>query len=385
MSAWFFNGNEQRILADASGRALVFRASAALLAFSFSGPYPQPAQYSTLDRSHLAMGSAKIFSGRHAEQPQVMLGGDLFEYVPPTPFLPSQLFSRSPNIFVTPPAPSTRPILTVRSELPSPAFATLFSRPLAIFPALDVPYARRPMILASSVPEPTVSWVTSRPATAFPAPPVPAPRNTLGVLQEMPAVAPAPSFILNRGPLTIENSRPAKTLIGYAPPPHPEAPSRLFSRAQSLFPALAPPPPRRPLTNAQFQPQLLPSWVLAKAAIFPPTFSIIPGEPPDNDPEDFAIVPDPEHPIPTGPFPGYIQWQTEGVNLGLPNVVTINFVGDPAVILATRGVGEHANVVTVRLVHTPAPAVAPGWNTTNESGPSNWAFTNGDFTGEVIS
>lgn len=43
-------------------------------------------------------------------------------------------------------------------------------------------------------------------------------------------------------------------------------------------------------------------------------------------------------------FPNYIQFQNQGVDLGLPNVDTVNFGRN---LTATRGTGENANVVTV--------------------------------------
>ena len=43
-------------------------------------------------------------------------------------------------------------------------------------------------------------------------------------------------------------------------------------------------------------------------------------------------------------FPNYIQFQNQGVDLGMPNVDTVNFGRN---LTATRGTGENANVVTV--------------------------------------
>jgi len=43
-------------------------------------------------------------------------------------------------------------------------------------------------------------------------------------------------------------------------------------------------------------------------------------------------------------FPNYIQFQNQGTDLGLPNVDTVNFGRN---LIATRGTGENANVVTV--------------------------------------
>ena len=43
-------------------------------------------------------------------------------------------------------------------------------------------------------------------------------------------------------------------------------------------------------------------------------------------------------------FPNYIQFQNQGTDLGLPNVDTVNFGRN---LVASRGTGENANVVTV--------------------------------------
>ena len=49
-------------------------------------------------------------------------------------------------------------------------------------------------------------------------------------------------------------------------------------------------------------------------------------------------------------FNEFVQWQSGGVNLGAPDVRTLNFVDPLGFLLeVTRGVGEHSNVVTVRL------------------------------------
>lgn len=49
-------------------------------------------------------------------------------------------------------------------------------------------------------------------------------------------------------------------------------------------------------------------------------------------------------------FPQFIQWEANGALLGEPNVQVIDFVGEG--IQATRGEGEHYNVITVRLVQS---------------------------------
>lgn len=66
----------------------------------------------------------------------------------------------------------------------------------------------------------------------------------------------------------------------------------------------------------------------------------------------FAITPASGYPAVAGDFPLYLQWQEEGVDLGLPDVRVVNVTGDPAIIKATRGVGENSNVITIRLAPT---------------------------------
>jgi hypothetical protein len=43
----------------------------------------------------------------------------------------------------------------------------------------------------------------------------------------------------------------------------------------------------------------------------------------------------------------FLQWQDEGVNLGDTAAHVVNFVADPNFWIATRGVGEHSNVITI--------------------------------------
>lgn len=59
----------------------------------------------------------------------------------------------------------------------------------------------------------------------------------------------------------------------------------------------------------------------------------------------FSIAPAQGFARPPGQgFPNYMQIQNQGVNLGLPNVDTLNFGSG---LTATRGTGENANTVTV--------------------------------------
>ncbi len=78
-------------------------------------------------------------------------------------------------------------------------------------------------------------------------------------------------------------------------------------------------------------------------------------------------------------FPNYIQFQYEGVDLGLPNVDTVDFTYP---LVATRGTGENANVVTVSSAGA-ASSPAAGANSVAftlsgsgaGSGLSAWAYT----------
>lgn len=48
-------------------------------------------------------------------------------------------------------------------------------------------------------------------------------------------------------------------------------------------------------------------------------------------------------------FNEFVQWQSGGTNLGAPDVRTLNFVDPTGVLTVTRGVGDHSNVITVKL------------------------------------
>lgn len=48
-----------------------------------------------------------------------------------------------------------------------------------------------------------------------------------------------------------------------------------------------------------------------------------------------------------GEFAQFLQFRSEGNDLGLPNVTIVNFTGDG--VVATRGAGENANVITVTI------------------------------------
>lgn len=60
----------------------------------------------------------------------------------------------------------------------------------------------------------------------------------------------------------------------------------------------------------------------------------------------FSITPVTDFPAPNADaFPNFIQFQADGVDLGLADADTVDFTGG---LQATRGTGESSNVVTVR-------------------------------------
>lgn len=61
-------------------------------------------------------------------------------------------------------------------------------------------------------------------------------------------------------------------------------------------------------------------------------------------------------------LPGdWLQVRADGVDVGDANVEIIDIVGDPTLILATRGVGENAHVITLRKLAPPPGSVDIGW------------------------
>ena len=64
-------------------------------------------------------------------------------------------------------------------------------------------------------------------------------------------------------------------------------------------------------------------------------------------------------PVPDPDFPLSMQWQSDGVDLGEPNVRVINFIAALDEFLVTRGTGEQSNVITVRKLTVPPPTAAP--------------------------
>lgn len=78
-------------------------------------------------------------------------------------------------------------------------------------------------------------------------------------------------------------------------------------------------------------------------------------------------------------FPNYIQFQSNGVDLGLPNVDTVDFADG---LVATRGTGESANKVTVIAGTNPSTPTPSGASTvafqlsgSGAGGVSAWAYT----------
>lgn len=68
-------------------------------------------------------------------------------------------------------------------------------------------------------------------------------------------------------------------------------------------------------------------------------------------------------------FEQFLQWQSEGANLGDTGVCVVNIVADPTAWTATRGTGEFSNVITLAAV---AAAPGPGPDPVCTSGPA-WA------------
>lgn len=107
----------------------------------------------------------------------------------------------------------------------------------------------------------------------------------------------------------------------------------------------------------------------------------------------FSITPATGFPPPEAQeFPNYIQFRSEGANLGGPDADVVNFVG--AGVTATRGEGENANVVTVE-IDASSPTTGGGSAVVDEtptlvlslSGNASGLFDNTDFsnwTGEEL-
>lgn len=84
----------------------------------------------------------------------------------------------------------------------------------------------------------------------------------------------------------------------------------------------------------------------------------------------FAIQPAGLPPTAPARLPSFIQWQSNGVNLGLADADTIDLVGTGFTVTAA------GNVLTIE-----ADAALQGWDSGNETG--TWTFSGSDFTAEV--
>ena len=83
---------------------------------------------------------------------------------------------------------------------------------------------------------------------------------------------------------------------------------------------------------------------------------------------DFAITPIVPAEAPDGLLGNQLQIRNEGVDVGDPNVLVIDFIADPAELSVTRGWGENRHVITVRKLPgppppPPPPVKKPGWMT----------------------
>jgi hypothetical protein len=288
------------------------------------------------------------------------------------------IFAASFLLLITPLAtPPARATPVTAAAVPAPAVANLFnSARTHFFPPLQAPRLKPTSVLESPVHPLPIAWTVPKAPASFPALTPPAPRMTFVVPGWMSPTPPLPSTIFSATRFIPDIRRDPHTVFGRPEVPKQEFQPQRFTRAPNLFPPLQNTPRRQVLAPEQV-PQFLPSTVWTRAPLFPPSFSVIPGPIP-ADSLDFSPVAAPA--ISVQGLPGdWLQVQDEGLNLGNANVAVIDFRGDPAVILATRGVGENSHVVTVRIANvTPPPQVVPGWDTTNESG--TWTFTDNDFT-----
>lgn len=95
----------------------------------------------------------------------------------------------------------------------------------------------------------------------------------------------------------------------------------------------------------------------------------------------FAITPA-DGPVTQGLPGNWLQVKKDGSSVGNANVAVIDIVGDPAEIVASRGVGENAHVITIRRL---GAAQAIGWNDTISSFISGSASHANSGTGVLIS
>lgn len=269
-------------------------------------------------------------------------------------------------------APPARPAISVAAAVPSVGSASFgnASRIALGFPPLDIALPRKPLFADALVPPVGVGLVSHQAPTLFPALSAPALRGAIFTANWTPD--PIPPIVFGATEHT-KDHRLAKTIVARPEFRPQEFPSLHFVTPVQMVPPLA--PPRARLINLPQQlPQFVTSQVVWRTGALPTSFATFPVPTPAS---GFTVTPSSVTEV---HMPGdWIQFQDDGVNLGDTGVIVVDFVGDPAVILATRGVGENSNVITIRL--NPPPVVAPGWNTANENGA--WTFTNSDFTAEA--
>lgn len=288
---------------------------------------------------------------------------------------PRSLFFGACAALFAPPlqAPPNRAEISVTAQAP-PAGAATFgnaSRLALGFPPLDPGLPRKTIVVAAAVPPAGAGWVSHQSPTLFPALAAPALRGAQVTPTWIPP--PIPAVVFGATEHT-KDQRLSETIVA-RPEFRPQEFQPLhFSMPVQLVPPLQP-PRARVISVPQQLPEFVTSDVFWRSGAIPTSFATAPTP---TTTTGFAVTP--AAAMTVQGLPGdWLQFRDEGIDLGDPNVTVVDFVGDPAVILATRGVGENSHVITVALV--PPVSLVPGWNTTNESGV--WTFTNSDFTGQA--
>lgn len=290
---------------------------------------------------------------------------------------PRSLFFGACAALFAPPlqAPPNRAEISVTAQVP-PAGAATFGNASRIalgFPPLDVGLPREPFVVTAAVPPVGFGLVSHQAPSLFPPLAAPALRGAQVTPNWIPP--PLPSIVFGSTEHT-KDQRLAETIVA-RPEFRPQEFQPLhFSMPVQLVPPLQP-PRARVISVPQQLPEFVTSDVFWRSGALPTSFATAPTPTTST---GFAVTP--AAAMTVQGLPGdWLQVQDEGVNLGDPNVTVIDFVGDPAVILATRGVGENSHVITVALV--PPVSLVPGWDTATESQAGMWTFTNSDFTGEL--
>lgn len=91
-------------------------------------------------------------------------------------------------------------------------------------------------------------------------------------------------------------------------------------------------------------------------------------------------------------LPGnWLQFRKDGANRGNANVAVLDIVGDPAVLRATRGVGENSHVVTIERIVAEAPVIgwleaidSSGGTAAHANNGTGWLNLNGDNPPPVV-